>query len=167
MPLRHRYSQPVELGVLAGLLFLTLAVGRFGAAVTQPALDTWYRDLPKPAWTPPDLAFPVVWTALYVAMAVAAWLAWRAATHEHRRWGGAATLFVLQLALNAAWSYLFFGLKSPPLALVDAGLLLAAVAATIAAFARLSRAAAWLLVPYPVWVVYAVALNAAIVAKGG
>lgn len=151
----------VDASVLAGLLALTLAVGRLGAGVTAPALETWYRGLAKPAWTPPDLAFPIVWTALYVLMAVAAWLVWRAGGVRGARWPLA--LWAVQLALNAAWSQLFFGLRRPGLALIDLGALLIAIAATIWAFWPHSRVAAGLLAPYLAWTAYAFALNAAIV----
>lgn len=150
----------VELGALVGFLALTLLVGRLGAAVTRPALDGWYRALAKPAWTPPDLAFPIVWTALFVLMALAAWQVWRRGAGARRRW--ALGLWGLQLALNALWSQLFFGLRDPGLALVELGALLAALSATAVVFRRISPPAAWLLLPYLAWSVYAFALNAAI-----
>lgn len=153
-------SKVVDIAVLIGFLALTLLVGRLGAAVTRPALEGWYRALAKPAWTPPDIAFPVVWTALYVLMALAAWTVWQQGRGALRHW--ALGLWGLQLALNALWSQLFFGLHAPGLALAELGLLLAALLATIAVFGRVSRLAAWLMLPYLVWSGYACALNAAI-----
>jgi tryptophan-rich sensory protein len=157
---RGARNKVVHAAVAAGLLALTLLVGRLGAAVTQPALEVWYRDLAKPSWTPPDLAFPIVWTALYILMALAAWRVWHQGRGAQRRW--ALALWGLQLALNALWSQLFFGLRDPGLALVELGFLLGVLLATIALFARASRAAAWLMLPYLAWSGYAFALNAAI-----
>lgn len=120
----------------------------------------WYATLRKPSWNPPAWVFGPVWTALYTMMAVAAWLVWR-------RGGWAAqrrplALFLVQLALNAGWTPLFFGLKSPGLALAEIGLLWLAIVGTLIAFARVSRAAAWLLAPYLAWVSFAAALNFAL-----
>lgn len=120
-------------------------------------MQTWYQEIERPSWTPPDLAFPIVWTLLYLTMAVAAWLVWR--------WGGGAQLrrafllFALQLGLNFAWSFLFFGLRSPLLGLIDIVALWLAILATMAAFAPISRLAFWLMVPYWLWVTYAASLN--------
>jgi len=97
-----------------------------------------------------------VWTVLYAGNAVSAWLVWRANPQESRH---ALTLYGAQLALNAAWPLLFFGLKRPGLALVEIVLLWVAIASTVAAFARRHRVAALLLVPYLAWVTFAVALN--------
>ena len=149
--------------VLVLLLFLVLCLGVEAAItqVTRPALEPWYRELAKPAWTPPDLAFPIVWTALYLAMAAAAWLAWRAAPPG--RFGWPLACFLLQLALNAGWSFAFFGARDVGLALIDLSALLLAVLATLFAFWPLSRWAGALLLPYLAWCGYAFALNAAIV----
>lgn len=142
---------------------LCLAVGWLGSRVTAPALADWYPSLAKPGWTPSDRAFPIVWTTLYVLMGIAAWLVWRrppaAGTPPHRLPLG---LFIVQLVLNALWSMLFFGLRNPGLALVEIGVLLVAIAATMIAFWRVSVPAGLLLVPYLLWVAYAAALNAAI-----
>ena len=97
-----------------------------------------------------------MWTVLYAANAVSAWLVWRANPQESRP---ALTLYGAQLALNAAWPLLFFGLKRPGLALVEIALLWVAIVATLAAFARRHRVAALLLVPYLAWVTFAMALN--------
>jgi tryptophan-rich sensory protein len=143
--------------VLLLLLAACLGAGQLGAMVTRPQLDTWYAALDKPAWTPPDLAFPIVWTILYVAMAVAAWLMWLRSRPGQARWP--FVLFFAQLALNFLWSALFFGMRSPGWALVEIAALIAALGATIVSFGRLSRPAAWLLVPYLLWVGFAAALN--------
>ncbi len=117
----------------------------------------WYATLKKPSWNPPGWLFGPVWSALYTMMAVAAWLVWKR--------GGFATLrrplslFLVQLALNAAWTPLFFGWHRPGLAFAEIFLLWLAIAATIADFRPVSRAAMLLLVPYLAWVSFAAVLN--------
>ena len=114
----------------------------------------WYAALNKPDWNPPAWLFGPVWTALYVGMAVAAWIVWRR-SHDMRAMG----LYGIQLGLNAVWSPLFFGLKIPGLAFVEILLLLGAVIITASIFARHSRAAALLFAPYILWVSFAAFLN--------
>jgi benzodiazapine receptor len=145
---------------LVGFVAACLAIGALGAAVTAPAIATWYPILAKPSFNPPNWIFGPVWTGLYVLMAVAAWLVWRRAGATHAR--TALLLFVLQLALNSAWSLLFFGLHRIDLALIDIVLLLGAIVATMLAFYRHRPVAAWLLVPYLAWVSFATVLNLAI-----
>lgn len=150
---------------LVASVALCLAVGWIGAQVTAPALVDWYPTLVKPAWTPPDIAFPVAWTALYLLMGIAVWLVWlRLAPLDRPGAGlrGPLLLFALQLALNSLWSMLFFGLRNPGLALAEILLLLAAIVATIIAFRRVSPLAAGLMLPYLLWVGFAAALNFAI-----
>lgn len=142
---------------LAGFLVLTLAVGQIGSLPTGAALESWYPGLVKPGFTPPDLAFPIVWTLIYIMMAVAAWLVW--CRGGWRRSRGVLGLWGLQLALNLLWTFLFFGMRSPGLALLEAIVLLLVLVATLVAFDRHSRAAAWLLVPYLLWTGYAIALT--------
>jgi translocator protein len=139
---------------LAGWLALTFAAASLGALFLP---GEWYAALKKPSWNPPNWIFGPVWTALYTIMAVAAWFVWR-------RGGWAAQrrpllVFLAQLALNAAWTPLFFGLHRPGLAFAEIVLLWLAIAATLAAFCSVSRAAAWLLVPYLAWVSFAAVLN--------
>jgi tryptophan-rich sensory protein len=147
--------------VLAGLIGLCLAVGVLGAIATQSAVATWYPTLVKPSWTPPSWVFPPVWTALYILMAFAAWLVWKSDT----RFAGvrvAMILFFIQLALNALWSPLFFGLRSPGLALIDMALLVATLALTVWAFLTVRLSAGLLMLPYLAWLLFAAALNAAV-----
>jgi translocator protein len=144
------------LGLIAWLLLVALAAW-FGS---QFAPGAWYQALEKPAWTPPSWLFGPVWTVLYAMMGVAAWMVWR-----ERGFSGAPTalgLFLLQLVLNAAWSWLFFGLQRPDLAAAEILILWAAIAATIVASWRVRPLAGWLLVPYLLWVSFAAALNVAI-----
>jgi translocator protein len=131
----------------------------FGAAVLGSRFppDAWYYQLNKPSWNPPGWVFAPVWTLLYAMMAVSAWLVWK-------RYGftGAAvalSLFVLQLILNAAWTWLFFGLHRPDLAFVDIILLWAGILATLVAFWKLLPVAGSLLIPYLAWVSFAAFLN--------
>ncbi len=119
-------------------------------------MGPWFEALHKPEWNPPGWIFGPVWTALYILMAVAAWLAWRAGSR------GGLTLYIVSLILNAIWTPLFFGEHRPDLALLDIALLWITILATFVAFTKVSRAAAWLLVPYLAWVTFATALNASI-----
>lgn len=137
-----------------GVTFLAAAVG----SLFMPG--PWYDALAKPAWTPPDAVFGPVWTTLYVLMGVAAWLVWRRGGLAGA--GAALAVYGLQLALNAAWSWLFFGRQAIGAALVDIVLLWLAIALTLVLFRRHDRVAGWLIVPYLLWVTYAAALNAAI-----
>ncbi len=145
------------LTMLAGFVGLCFLVGILGSVFTQSSVDSWYRTLAKPDYTPPDWVFPIAWTALYAAMAVAAWLVWRKGNAA-----GALTLWGAQLALNLLWSALFFGLRNPALAFAEVVVLWIAIAATMTAFFLKSAAAGWLLVPYLAWVSYAALLNASI-----
>lgn len=139
----------LALAAFVGVCFVVALSG----VVFKPG--AWYRALRKPSWTPPNRAFPAVWTVLYIMIAVSGWLVWGAA-------GLAAvpfTVYGVQLVLNALWSGLFFGLRRPDLAFADIVALWLAIALNIAVFAPISAAAAWLLVPYLAWVTVAAALN--------
>lgn len=148
-------------GVLAALAAAVAGVAIAGSAVTIPAIPGWYAGLEKPWFTPPNAVFAPVWTALYAIMAYAAWRAWRNAGSIDRRI--VLIVFAGQLALNALWSQLFFGWQRPDLAMVDIVLLWAAIATTLVVFGRFDRLAAWLMVPYFLWVSFAAALNGAII----
>lgn len=120
----------------------------------------WYAGLHKPSWNPPGWVFGPVWSALYAMMALAAWLVWqRGGFLAQRR---ALVCFIVQLALNAAWTPLFFGLHRPAVAFVELLMLWAAIAVTLRAFHRIDRLAGWLLVPYLAWVSFAAVLNFAL-----
>lgn len=139
---------------LAGWLALAYAALAVGAVFRA---DAWYAALAKPAWTPPGWVFPPVWVLLYTLMGVAAWLVWRRAGCGVG--GPALGLFIAQLAVNAAWSPLFFGMHRPGLALLDIVAQDVLIASTIMAFRHHSRSAAGLLVPYWLWVTFATAVN--------
>jgi len=131
-----------------------------GNLATMPQIPTWYAELSKPPWTPPDGVFGPVWSLLYAMMAVAVWLIWRTVG-----WGAGKKpilWFAFQLALNSLWSILFFGLHSPGWAFFEILLLWLAILMTIRGFWPLSKVAGGLLVPYLLWVSFASILNAAI-----
>ena len=142
--------------ILALVGWLTLT---FGAALTGAFVDTggWYASITKPTWNPPNWIFGPVWTTLYIMMAVAVWLVWQRGGWKQQR--KALTLYLVQWALNALWTPLFFGLQRPGLAFAGILFLLAAILATIAAFWRVKRTAAILLIPYVLWVSFAAVLN--------
>lgn len=147
---------------LAACLVLCVGIGAVQGIVTRPQIAGWYSELAKPSWTPPSSVFPVVWTTLYIMMAVALWRLWEKVAPSPAR-NRAITLFLIQLALNAAWSPLFFGAHAVRAALIEIVVLAIAIALTIMASARVDRIAAWLLAPYLAWVAYATTLNAGIV----
>ena len=145
---------------LIAFLALCLGVSAIGGAVTATSVGGWYQTLHKPPFNPPDWLFAPVWTTLFVMMAVAGWLVWR--RHGLRAARGALLLFGVQLALNLAWSLLFFGLRSVGAALVEVIVLLTAILATTVAFWRRDPLAGALFVPYAAWVAFATVLNAAL-----
>ncbi len=142
---------------LTGWLLLCYAVAAAGSYATAAAIPTWYASLAKPAFNPPNWVFAPVWTLLYAAMAVAAWLAWR--TRPSRCRVRALRLFLVQLLLNLTWSWIFFSQHRPGLALIEIGLLWAAIVLTAQAFSIISRRAFWLMIPYLAWVSFAAYLN--------
>ena len=144
---------------LAVFVALTALAASFGA---QFMPDAWYVGLAKPSWNPPNWVFGPVWTLLYIMIAVAGWLAWRALG-----FGAAVTLWGAQMLLNGLWSYLFFGRYDITLAFVDIVLLLAAIVAFIVATWSRARPAALLFLPYLAWVSFASALNLAILRLNG
>ena len=117
----------------------------------------WYASLKNPAWNPPGWIFGPVWTALYAMMAVAAWLVWRQGGWRKQR--KPLIIFLVQLALNALWTPLFFHFHWPGVAFVEIVLLWLAIAATMAVFRPVSHTALLLLVPYLAWVSFAAVLN--------
>lgn len=141
---------------LAAWLAASFVAAAIGAAASVEA-GPLYAQLLRPSWSPPGWVFGPVWTVLYALMGVAAWLAWRVGGFRTAR--NALLLFLAQLAVNALWSWLFFGWQLGALAFADILLLWALVAATIAGFWRLRPLAGVLLLPYLLWVSFAAALN--------
>lgn len=134
---------------------LCLGAGGLGALVTTPEINGWYATLIKPAWSPPDSLFGPVWTTLFVLMAVAGWLVWKRGEDRVVP----LSLFVLQLGLNVAWSWIFFGLRRPGMAFLEIIVLWMTITATLIAFFHRSKLAGWMLLPYLSWVTFAAALN--------
>lgn len=146
--------------LLASVAVCQLA-GIFGAVFTRSAIPSWYAALKKPWFTPPGWLFGPAWITLYLLMAVAAYLVWQKGV-RHPGASAALAAFALQLILNAAWSPAFFGLRSPLAGAVIIVLLWLAILLTMVLFLKVSRPAAWLLLPYLLWVTYASALNISI-----
>lgn len=144
------------LQILAALA-ICFVPGAIGGIFAEPNL-VWYESLERPSFTPPDWVFGAVWTVLYAMMAGALFWIWRADGPDEQK-QTAYFWFAAQLILNVLWSIAFFQLQSPLLGTLDAALLLIAIGGTIAAFWRLSRGAALLLVPYFVWVTFATILT--------
>jgi benzodiazapine receptor len=141
---------------LIAWLALSAAVAAAGGIASADA-GAFYGRLAQPGWAPPAALFGPVWTVLYAAMAVAAWLVWRSPPTAARR--TALVLYVAQLVPNTLWSWLFFAWQQGALAMADIVLLWLLIVATITAFWRVSRGAALLLLPYLAWVSFASALN--------
>jgi benzodiazapine receptor len=136
---------------LVGLILVTFCAPLAG--MFSPPGD-WYASINKPEWNPPSWIFGPVWTALYLMMAIAAWLVWR-----RDGWRRPVWLYFTQLVLNAAWTPVFFGAREVGWALAVILALWTAILVTLLAFLRVSRAAGWMLVPYLAWVSFAAVLN--------
>jgi benzodiazapine receptor len=143
---------------LALIVFLAICLGAggLGSFFTANSVGDWYQRLRKPPGTPPSWVFGPVWTTLYVLMAVSAWLVWR---EYHLGARAALLIFFAQLALNVAWSGIFFGSRMPGIAFAEIVVLWFAVAFNILIFLTLLPLAAYLLLPYWMWVAYAMYLN--------
>jgi benzodiazapine receptor len=133
-------------------------VGIVAGLLTQNEISTWFSTLNKPSWNPPAYLFGPVWTFLYFLMGISLWLIWKSNAPETQKMRAILT-FAVQLLLNFMWSILFFKCHSPLLAFIDIALLTIAILVTIGRFARMSRLAAWLLIPYLLWVCFATLLN--------
>lgn len=152
------FSPPKQAIGLAAWLVLTFSAAAIGAFASAQA-GAFYMQLVRPAWAPPAWLFGPVWSALYLLMAVAAWLVWR--EHGWRGAGAALGLFIVQLVANALWTWLFFVWHQGAWAFAEVLLLWGLIVGTLIAFWRLKKIAAALLVPYLVWVSFASALTLA------
>ncbi len=148
------------MNVKTGRLILSIITanmaGLLGSVFTAQNIPVWYASIQKPALTPPNWIFAPVWTALFIMMGVSLYLVWEKGLEKNRL---AVSVFGVQLGLNTLWSFLFFGLNNPFYAFIEIIILWLAIAATIFLFRRISRKAAWLLVPYIIWVSFAAFLN--------
>jgi benzodiazapine receptor len=149
-----RTKQIIALVVSLGIAF---SVAWLGAFFTDLSIGTWYPTLIKPDWIPSGATIGLIWTILYGLMAVAVWVVWLNGGPDKRR--SPLTLYGLQLFLNLAWTFVFFGLRSPGIALVEIIVLWITICATLVSFCKVSMFAGALMVPYLMWVSCAVALN--------
>ncbi|TDE45455.1 tryptophan-rich sensory protein [Flavobacterium rhamnosiphilum] len=139
-----------------------LAIGYFSGMVTKSSIETWYPTLIKPSFNPPNWIFAPVWSMLYVMMGVAAGLVWDRIEAEKEVVKKALVFFAIQLALNALWSYLFFGLHNPMLAGLEIIVLWLMIFETYIQFAKINKIAGYLMLPYLAWVSFAAVLNGTI-----
>ena len=146
---------------LVGAVAICEIAGGVGAIFVAPNITGWYSTLVKPALNPPSFLFGPVWSLLYLLMGIAVFIVWKKGIQE-KNVRHAINIFVLQLILNAIWSPIFFGMQNPALGLVDVSLMWLAIVWTIVAFWKVSKSAAWLLIPYIAWVSFALYLNLSI-----
>jgi len=149
------------LKLLASIIVCQLA-GFIGSLFTTPAISTWYVTLDKLPFTPPNWVFAPAWVTLYTLMAISLFLVWRKGLNSSKV-KLAMSVFAIQLVLNALWSAMFFGLRSPMAGLVTINILWIAILVTIVLFLKVSRIAGFLLIPYILWVSFATILNFSIV----
>ncbi len=148
---------------LAASILVCQFSGLVGSYFTYPSISGWYAYLNKPSFTPPSWLFAPVWITLYTVMGISAFLVWRERKRDERAKRGLA-IFAVQLALNALWSVVFFGFRSPISGLAVIGLLWLTILLTIWEFLKVSRTAGLLLLPYVLWVSFAAILNYSIFA---
>lgn len=144
------------------IVALCLLVGYFSGIETKSAIADWYPTLIKPSFNPPNWIFAPVWITLYVLMGIAAGLVWDRIDFEKETVRKALQFFSIQLALNAMWSYLFFGMKNPMLAGVEIIILWLMIYETYFIFSKVNKISGYLLIPYLLWVGFATVLNASI-----
>jgi tryptophan-rich sensory protein len=156
------YNKIVEkLKKFIASIVICLGAGFFGSIVTTPSINTWYAELNKPFFNPPNWIFGPVWTTLYLLMALSLYLVWIKKTKENKRL--AIIVFFWQLTLNFFWSFLFFFLRWPAGALAEIVVFLVMIILTFVLFRPISKLAAYLLIPYIAWVCFASILNLFIV----
>lgn len=153
---RSKQGRNLGFGVLA--IAVVVAASAIGQLATFPNLTPWYAGLAKPSFNPPNWVFGPVWTALYALMAISVWRILRLPTASPAR-ALALSLFFLQIALNAAWSWMFFAAHNPLLGVINIVPQFLIIVATIAVFDRLDRIAARCLIPLALWVAFATVLN--------
>lgn len=144
-------------------LIICLGTGFISSFFTVSAIKNWYPFLNKPWFNPPNWIFGPVWSLLYLLMAISLYLIWKKGLFTKKKITTAGAIFFVQLFLNFLWSIIFFGLKNPLLALADIVVLWTAIFITIKHFYRLDKTAAYLLIPYLLWVSFAIILNLSIV----
>ncbi|MBN1695397.1 tryptophan-rich sensory protein [candidate division WOR-3 bacterium] len=147
-----------EFLILFSSIIICQLAGIIGSIFTTPAIPTWYANINKPTFRPPNWVFAPVWTTLYLLMGIALFLVLRKGFNE-KGIKIAVAVFALQLVLNSLWSFLFFGLESPFAAFIEIIFLWAAILISIILFFRISWVAGALLIPYILWVSFASVLN--------
>jgi len=153
-------TTPQKIGAFLLSLIIPLAVGGISGFFTVSAIPGWYQTIQKPSWNPPNWVFGPVWTTLYVLMGIAMYLIWTQPRTEQRQ--RALYLNAAQLILNFFWSLIFFNLHAIGSALIEIIILWVVIVQTMFAYDRVYKPAAWLLLPYIVWVTFATILNGAI-----
>ncbi len=143
------------------LIIVCLSIGFLGSLVTQTGMTSWYSTIEKPSFNPPNWLFGPVWTVLYICIAVAGGLIWDE-IDTNPLVKKALLFFAVQLVLNSLWSFLFFGLQNPLLALIEIVLLLLVIYETYLLFSKINKIAGYLFIPYLFWVSFAMVLNASI-----
>ncbi|RDI04640.1 TspO/MBR family protein [Flavobacterium sp. AG291] len=144
------------------MIVTCVVIGAIAGLLTQKGVDTWYTTVQKPSFNPPNWVFAPVWSTLYVMMGIAAGLVWHEMDRQRETVRKGLTFFAIQLALNALWSFIFFGLHNPFLALLEIILLWLMIYETFVQFNKVNKIARMLLIPYLLWVTFATLLNAAI-----
>ena len=141
------------------VVFIGICLGASGLGViaTTSEIEGWYKTIDKPSWNPPNYIFGPVWTTLFVMMAIAAWMVWK--QDGFKTASRPLKLFAVQLGLNVAWSWIFFGMHQPGWAFAEIVILWLAIVATLVAFFQTSKLAGWLMEPYLAWVSFASVLN--------
>jgi benzodiazapine receptor len=153
-------TTPQKIGAFLLSLIIPLAVGGISGFFTVSAIPGWYQTIQKPSWNPPNWVFGPVWTTLYVLMGIAMYLIWTQPRTEQRQ--RALYLNAAQLILNFFWSLIFFNLHAIGWALIEIIILWVVIVQTMFAYDRVYKPAAWLLLPYIVWVTFATILNGTI-----
>ena len=144
------------------VLMTCLVVGYLSGMVTRDSITTWYPTLVKPSFNPPNWIFAPVWTILYIMMGVAGGMVWNRIEQDAENVKKAFMFFIIQLALNAIWSLLFFYLHNPFLALIEIVLLWLMIFETYTQFKKIDKTAGILLIPYLAWVSFAMVLNGSV-----
>ena len=146
-----------------GLVVMTcLVVGYLSGMVTRESITTWYPTLVKPFFNPPNWIFAPVWTALYIMMGFAGGIVWTKIDQDEKMVKKAFLFFIIQLGLNALWSFIFFYLHNPLLAFIEIIILLLVIFETYSQFKKIDKIAGYLFIPYLCWVSFAMILNASI-----
>ncbi|WP_295773088.1 TspO/MBR family protein [uncultured Mucilaginibacter sp.] len=139
-------------------ILITEGIAFTASMFTRPEISGWYATLTKPSFNPPNWLFAPVWTTLYLLIAIAAWLVWKN-RHLHQAFGTVVFVYVIQLALNFSWSFVFFGMHQILGGLIVIALLWLSIIVNMFYFSKFSKPAAWLLLPYLLWVSFASVLN--------